>query len=100
MFSPFSPQSEEMNRIKAGLIYQQPQRHDDAIRRIEGQLHVNNFKMSDEKRLVQEIDALRKSKRDLTKYQAMRASLDEMRAKQRAIKSQRDVSPFLSSILL
>ena len=43
--------------------YRQESRVDEAISRLEQQLKRNNFKLSEEKRIVAEIDNLRRSRR-------------------------------------
>ena len=56
-------QSDSLSKIDAGLTFKTDAAVDDAIRKLEHQLTTRHFKLSEENRIVKEIDSLRRSKK-------------------------------------
>ncbi|XP_032234951.1 uncharacterized protein LOC5509995 [Nematostella vectensis] len=78
-------------KAQACLKYKSESKTDEAIRRLEHQLRVQQLKLRDETRIVTEIDALRRSKKMIHEFVALKAVLDQLRDKQRALRTERDI---------
>ncbi|XP_070209508.1 uncharacterized protein [Littorina saxatilis] len=79
-----------ISRLESTLHYRSEDKIDEAIRRLEWNLKVQNFKLSQEKKIVAEIDSLRRSKKTLMQYLSMKKDKDAMRDKQRRMREERD----------
>ncbi|XP_070533697.1 uncharacterized protein [Ptychodera flava] len=79
-----------VKKLQAGLKYKTEARIDEAIRKHEYQLRTHNFRMADEKRIVSEIDFLRRSKKNLGDYLTKQSEIDTERSKQKKLKDERD----------
>ncbi|CAC5383177.1 unnamed protein product [Mytilus coruscus] len=58
--------------------------------RLEWQLKIQNFKLTEEKKIVAEIDSLKRSKKDLSQFLAAKKEVDEIRERQRRMREERD----------
>ena len=56
-------QSDSLSKLEAGLAFKTEAAVDDAIQKLEYQLRTRHFKLSEENRIVKEIDSLRRSKK-------------------------------------
>ncbi len=65
MPSFYLSQMAELTKIESNLKYKSEDRINDAIRRLEYQLKMQNFKLSEEKKIVAEVDSLKRSKKAL-----------------------------------
>jgi len=70
-------QEAENARLQSGLPYRHEAKISEAISRLQHQLQMQNFKLNEEKKIVAEIDTLKRSKKDLGQvpfYISLRAS--------------------------
>jgi hypothetical protein len=58
-------QEAELARVQSSLQYRNENKINEAIQRLETQLQTRNFTLSEEKKLVSEIDILKRSKKNL-----------------------------------
>ncbi|XP_076456379.1 uncharacterized protein LOC143290750 [Babylonia areolata] len=79
-----------ISRLESTLHYRSEDKIDEAIRRLEWSLKVQNFKLSQEKKIVAEIDSLRRSKKTLMQYLSKKKDKDAMRDRQRRMREERD----------
>lgn len=77
-------------KLQAGVRYKSEARIDEAVRRLEHQMQAQQLKLSEEKRIVAEIDTLKRSKRNLNDYLVLKQHVDQLRNKQKNLRSQRD----------
>jgi len=61
-YSVFFTQNSEMTKVESTLKYKSEERTNETIQRLEHQLKVQNFSLREERRIVKEIDALKRSK--------------------------------------
>ncbi|XP_071144500.1 uncharacterized protein [Mytilus edulis] len=78
------------DQLQSRLHYRSDVKIDDAIRRLEWQLKIQNFKLTEEKKIVAEIDSLKRSKKDLSQFLAAKKEVDEIRERQRRMREERD----------
>ncbi|CAH1773938.1 unnamed protein product [Owenia fusiformis] len=81
-------QLDSLAKVQAQLTYKREDRINEAIRRLEYQLKNQNFSLREEKKIVSEIDSLKRSKKALVQYTAMKRELDSLRDKQRRIREE------------
>jgi len=55
----------QLSRTESNLHYKNEQRIDDTIKKLELQLRNQNFRLSEERRIVAEVDKLKRSKKVL-----------------------------------
>ncbi|KAJ8321657.1 hypothetical protein KUTeg_000128 [Tegillarca granosa] len=79
-----------LDRLQSTLHYKSEGKIDDAIKRLEWQLKVQNFKLIEEKKIVAEIDSLKRSKKSLSQYLTLKTENDDMRDRQRRMRQERD----------
>ncbi|KAK7461556.1 hypothetical protein BaRGS_00038702 [Batillaria attramentaria] len=79
-----------LSRLEPTLYYKNDDRINEAIRRLEYNIQVQNFRLSEEKKIVAEIDRLRRSKKTLVWYQALKQEMAELRNEQRRLREERD----------
>ena len=65
MYSHFYFQRGGLSTTESNLHYKNEAKIDEAIRKLEYQLKVQNFKLSEERKIVAEIDKLKRSKKVL-----------------------------------
>jgi uncharacterized coiled-coil DUF342 family protein len=58
-------QEAELARVQATLQYRNEGKINEAIQRLQTQLQTRNFTLAEEKKLVSEIDSLKRSKKNL-----------------------------------
>ncbi|XP_064596678.1 uncharacterized protein LOC135463348 [Liolophura sinensis] len=80
-----------LSRLQSNLHYKSEEKIEEAIRRLDYQLKNQNFRLSEEKKIVAEIDSLKRSKKVLSQFLAQKKEVDEMRAKQRKLREDREV---------
>ena len=56
---------EKVQQLRGGIVYQTEPEIDQQIRKLEYQIHKNNFKVAEERRIVLEINRLKRSKKSL-----------------------------------
>jgi len=59
-------QEAENARLQSGLQYRSEAKITEAINCLQHQLQTQNFRLSEERKIVAEIDMLKRSKKDLT----------------------------------
>lgn len=79
-----------LSTTESNLHYKNEAKIDEAIRKLDYQLKVQNFKLSEERKIVAEIDKLKRSKKVLVQYFAQKRELDEVRAKQNRLRGERE----------
>ncbi|XP_062566204.1 trichohyalin-like isoform X2 [Saccostrea cucullata] len=79
-----------LDRLQANLVYKNEKKIDDAVGKLEYQLKRTNFKLSEEKKIVAEIDKLQRSKKVLVQYVAQKKEMDDVRERQRQLREERD----------
>ncbi|VDI45257.1 Hypothetical predicted protein [Mytilus galloprovincialis] len=77
------------DQLQSRLHYRSEVKIDEAIR-LEWQLKIQNFKLTEEKKIVAEIDSLKRSKKDLSQFLAAKKEVDEIRERQRRMREERD----------
>lgn len=82
---------EKVQKLRGGIVYQTEGEIDLQIRKLEYQIQKHNFKLAEEKRIVLEIDRLKRSKKNLQEYIVLKGELDALRDEQRTIRNQREV---------
>lgn len=82
--------NDECTKLQASLRYKSEARIDDAVRRLEHQVQAQQLKIVEEKRLVSEIDRLKRSKRNLNDYLELKQYVEQLRNKQSRLRGQRD----------
>lgn len=83
-------QGENVRRLRGGIVYPSEPEVDAQIRKLEYQIERNNFKLPDERRIVAEIDRLRRSKKILREHSALKQELDRLRERQRQCREERE----------
>ena len=58
-------QNASLTKVQSNLAYKSVDKINEAIRRLESQLKSTNFRLSEEKKIVAEIDSLKRSKKAL-----------------------------------
>lgn len=71
-----------LSRLESGLTYKNEHKINEAIKKLQLQLSCNNFKLREEKKIVAEIDSLKRSKKSLANYLAHKKEIDELREQQ------------------
>ncbi|XP_048728032.1 uncharacterized protein LOC125645991 isoform X2 [Ostrea edulis] len=79
-----------LDRLQANLVYKNEKKIDDAVGKLEYQLKRTNFKLSEEKKIVAEIDKLQRSKKVLVQYMVQKKEMDDVRERQRQLREERD----------
>ncbi|XP_066023112.1 uncharacterized protein [Pocillopora verrucosa] len=77
-------------KLQAATRYKSEARIDEAVRRLEHQMQAQQLNLREEKRIVAEIDTLKRSKRSLKEYLDLKQHVDQLRNKQKHLRSQRD----------
>ena len=83
---------EKVQKVRGGIVYQTELEIDQQIRKLEYQINKNNFNVAEERRIVSEINRLKRSKNSLREYNTLKAELDELRNRQRLLREEREVS--------
>lgn len=83
-------QESELTKVQLTLQYKTEHKTNEAIQRLETQLKTRNFRLSEEKKIVAEIDALKRSTKDLALYLSLKKQIDEKRDQQRKLRDERD----------
>lgn len=86
-------------KLQAAVRYKSEARIDEAVRRLEHQMQAQQLKLSEEKRIVAEIDTLKRSKRSLNEYLALKQLVDQMGNKPKHLRSQRDACVKIINVL-
>ena len=79
-----------VQKLRGGIVYQSESEINEQIRKLEYQIQKNNFKLADEKRIVSEIDRLKRSKKILKDYNLVKNELDSLRNQQRSVREERE----------
>lgn len=80
----------QLSKTESNLHYKNEAKIDDAIRKMEWQLKTQNFRLSEERRIVAEIDKLKRSKKVLVEYFTQKKEVDKMRDSQRRMRGERE----------
>eukprot|EP00096_Caligus_rogercresseyi_P000296 TRINITY_DN10706_c0_g1_i1.p1 TRINITY_DN10706_c0_g1~~TRINITY_DN10706_c0_g1_i1.p1 ORF type:complete len:548 (+),score=105.12 TRINITY_DN10706_c0_g1_i1:85-1644(+) len=81
---------EQVQKVRSGMLYQNEELIGDQIQKLEIQLTKNNFKPSEEKKIILEINRLKRSKNLLKEFNILKSELDTLRSRQREIREKRD----------
>ena len=79
-----------VQKLRVGVSFSRREEIEDQVKRLELQLARSNLKLPDERRLVTEIDRLKRSKRTLQEFDKERQELDLLRQEQQGAREQRD----------
>ncbi|XP_033727367.1 centromere-associated protein E-like [Pecten maximus] len=90
--SDISKKKAELDRLQSSLHYKSEDRIDHSITRLDSLLKKQNFKLSEEKKIVSEIDSLKRSKKVLRDFLALKKENDDMRSRQKCLREERDNS--------
>ncbi|CAD5115097.1 DgyrCDS4108 [Dimorphilus gyrociliatus] len=82
--------STKVGQLQENLPYKNESHIDDTVRNLEGKLRISRFSLSEEKRIVEEIDKLKRSKKVLMEFKAAKASRDKLQAESKEMKKKRD----------
>ncbi|OWF34950.1 uncharacterized protein C458.02c-like [Mizuhopecten yessoensis] len=88
--SDISKKKGELDRLQSALHYKSEDRIDHSITRLDSLLKNQNFKLSEEKKIVTEINSLKRSKKVLRDFLALKKENDDMRSKQKSLREERD----------
>jgi len=83
-------QRDAASQMRSKLQYQSEQQIDDLVRKLEQQLQQHSFRLSEERRLVAEIDKLRRSKKAVRQYNEAKEELNTLRESQQSLRLERD----------
>ncbi|XP_013775764.1 uncharacterized protein LOC106460592 [Limulus polyphemus] len=72
---------QSLSQTQGTLKYKQEDKINEAIKRLEYQLQRHNYTANQERKIVQEIDSLKRSKKSLKLYLAQKAEVDDVRSK-------------------
>ena len=92
-------QMDSLSKVQGDLQYKNEDRINEAIRRLETQHKMHNFNLREEKKIVAEIDRLKRSKKSLVQYTDIKREVDAMRDTARRLREERDVSMNKMSLL-
>ncbi|CAB4067627.1 unnamed protein product [Lepeophtheirus salmonis] len=81
---------EQVQKVRSGMLYQNEEIILDQIQKLEIQLTKNNFKPSEEKKIILEINRLKRSKNLLKEFNFYKSELDALRTRQKEIREKRD----------
>lgn len=76
--------------MRSKLQYQSEQQIEDMVRKLELQLQQHSFRLAEERRLVAEIDRLRRSKKAVRQYNEAKDELTKLRESQQSLRMERD----------
>eukprot|EP00092_Neocalanus_flemingeri_P023675 GFUD01025677.1.p1 GENE.GFUD01025677.1~~GFUD01025677.1.p1 ORF type:complete len:631 (+),score=206.98 GFUD01025677.1:45-1937(+) len=79
-----------VQKLRSGLSYGRIDEIEEQVKRLELQLARNTFKLPEERRLVGEIDRLKRSKRILIDYNRERDELERLREVQKVARDERE----------
>ena len=79
-----------VTKLRGGIPHLKQEDIDAQIRKLEYQINKVNFKLTEEKRIVSEIDRLRRSKKNLKEYDTLKEELDKLRTRQHSLRLERD----------
>ena len=79
-----------IQKLRSGVSFSRAEEIDDQVRRLELQLARSNLKLPEERRLVTEIDRLKRSKRTLQEFSKEKLLLEQLREKQQAARNGRE----------
>ncbi|KAI0215701.1 hypothetical protein LSAT2_032243 [Lamellibrachia satsuma] len=85
-----SKQMARLTKLQSNLQYKNEERISEAMRRLNYQLTSHNFTLSEEKKIVAEIDSLKRSKKVLEQYLSLKKEIDGMRDQQKKLREERD----------
>ncbi|BFZ21226.1 hypothetical protein BsWGS_24265 [Bradybaena similaris] len=80
----------QLVRLESLLIYKNEEKINTAVQRLEWNLKVQPFKLMEEKKIVSEIDRLKRSKKTLVQYMALKQDISAIRDMQRGMREERD----------
>ncbi|XP_071804167.1 uncharacterized protein [Asterias amurensis] len=83
-------QSDSLSKLEAGLAYKTEAAVDDAIQKLQYQLRTRHFKLSEENRIVKEIDTYRRSKKKVKEYLQQKEQIKIQRDRKKCLKDERD----------
>ena len=82
--------SDSCMKLQANVKYKDEQRTNNAIKNLERHLSTQQLKLREEKKLVLEIDALKRSKKTLSEYLDAKQEVDRLRQQQNGLRNERD----------
>ena len=82
--------SEAVQKLRSGLSSVSAEAIEQQVQRLEEQIRVGHFKLAEERRIVGEVNRLKRSRRGLAVYQKEREELEVMRGEQRVARSARE----------
>ncbi|KAK6167580.1 hypothetical protein SNE40_021572 [Patella caerulea] len=85
-----SAKTSKVSQMQSGLVYKNEEKHNDAIRKLEWNLAHHSYRLTEERKIVAEIDRLKRSKISLIAYNNAKSQVDELRGKQRRMREERD----------
>ncbi|CAG5135353.1 unnamed protein product [Candidula unifasciata] len=78
-------------QLESSVIYKSEDKINTAVQRLEWNLKVQPFKLMEEKKIVSEIDRLKRSKKTLVQYMALKQDISGIRDMQRRMREERDM---------
>ena len=79
-----------IQKLRSGVSFSRAEEIDDQVRRLELQLARSSLKLPEERRLVTEIDRLKRSRRTLQEFNKEKLLLEQLRAEQQAARERRE----------
>ncbi|XP_055871877.1 uncharacterized protein LOC106061087 isoform X1 [Biomphalaria glabrata] len=80
----------QLSQLESSLIYKNEEKINTAIQKLDWTLQHQHFKLTEERKIVTEIDRLRRSKRTLAQYFTLKQEISGIRDKQRRMREERD----------
>ena len=79
-----------LQKLRSGVSFSRAEEIDEQVRRLELQLARSSLKLPEERRLVTEIDRLKRSRRTLQEFNKEKLLLEQLRAEQQAARERRE----------
>ena len=79
-----------VQKLRSGVSFSRKEEIEEQVKRLETQLARSNLKLPDERKLVTEIDRLKRSKRTLQEFDKEKQELERLRREQSLAREERD----------
>ena len=83
-------QGDLVQKLRSGVSFIRREEIEEQVRRLETQLARSNLKLPEERRIVTEIDRLKRSKKTLVEFDREKQELERMRREQHVARDKRD----------
>ncbi|KAH9508326.1 hypothetical protein Btru_050841 [Bulinus truncatus] len=81
----------QLSQLESSLIYKNEDKINTAVQKLDWTLQHQHFKLTEERKIVTEIDRLKRSKRTLAQFFTLKQEISGIRDKQRRMREERDM---------